>query len=284
MRWDAHKDSWPMAGFSQFITARPHKWHVQRAGSGPKVLLIHGAGGSTHSWRHVFPELAKDFDVLAVDLPGQGFSTLGNKARCGLGHMSQDLWHMLECLEFTPSAVIGHSAGAAIMLRMALDQGGMGGARLVSINGALGNFRGIAGFLFPAMAKLLALNPLTASLFAMSAASPERVKNLLASTGSEIDPEGLAQYSALISDRAHVDATLSMMSQWKLDALLRDLPKIENQTLLLAGEADKAVPFDTSLDAADRLPNGKAVVLPRLGHLMHEEDAAQCLEHLIPAL
>jgi len=185
MRWEAHKDGWPMAAFSQFITARPHKWHVQRDGSGPKVLLIHGAGGSTHSWRHIFPALARDFDVLAVDLPGQGFSTLGNKSRCGLGHMSQDLWHMLDSIDFVPSAIIGHSAGAAIMLRMALDQEALEPARLLAINGALGNFRGIAGFLFPAMAKLLALN---------------------------------------------------------------------------------------------------AVVLPHLGHLMHEEDAALCLEHLIPAL
>lgn len=284
MNWDTHKGSWPMAAHSRFVTSRPHKWHVQEAGSGPKVLLIHGAGGSTHSWRHIFPALAKDFHVLAIDLPGQGFSTLGNKSRCGLEHMSQDLWHLLAGMKFTPSAIIGHSAGAAIMLRMVLDQPDLAKTNLVSINGALGNFRGIAGFLFPVMAKLLALNPLTASLFAMTATSPERVKNLLASTGSTLEPEGLAQYNALISDRQHVDATLAMMSQWKLDALLRELPKVENQTLLLAGEADKAVPLDTSLEASERLQNGKAVVLPGLGHLMHEEDATLCLEHLIPAL
>lgn len=273
-----------MAAYSRFVTARPHKWHVQDAGEGPKILLIHGAGGSTHSWRHIFPKLAEDFHVLAVDLPGQGFSTLGNKSRCGLSLMTEDLWHLLKTLDFVPTAIIGHSAGAAIMLRMALDHPELKDTNLVAINGALGNFRGVAGFLFPAMAKLLALNPLTAPLFAMSAASPDRVKGLLASTGSTPDRDGLKQYSALISDRAHVDATLAMMSQWKLDALLRDLPKVQNHMLLLAGEDDKAVPFDTSLDAANRLPNGNAVVLPGLGHLMHEEDATQCLEYIVPAL
>ncbi|PTX57945.1 magnesium chelatase accessory protein [Litoreibacter ponti] len=273
-----------MAQASRFVTARPHKWHVQEHGEGPRVLLIHGAGGSTHSWRKMFPRLAEDFQTLAVDLPGQGFSTLGNKSRCGLDHMAHDLAHLLDQLDFTPSAVIGHSAGAALMFRMALNQPDLANTRLISINGALENFRGIAGLLFPAMAKFLALNPLTAPLFAMTASSPDRVKSLIASTGSTLEPEGLAQYHKLISDRDHVEATLLMMAQWSLDGLLRDIPNLSQQVLFLAGENDKAVPPDTSLKAAKRIKNATCVTLPKLGHLMHEEDASGCLEHILPAL
>ena len=50
------------------------RWHVQMMGTGPQVLLLHGAGAATHSWRDVAPLLARDFTVIAPDLPGHGFT------------------------------------------------------------------------------------------------------------------------------------------------------------------------------------------------------------------
>ena len=48
--------------------------HVQRLGRGPSMLLLHGTGASTHSFRDLLPALAEHFDVLAPDLPGHGFT------------------------------------------------------------------------------------------------------------------------------------------------------------------------------------------------------------------
>ena len=52
------------------LACPPHRWHVQVLGEGPTVLLLHGAGGATHSWRGLAPLLATDHRVVMLDLPG----------------------------------------------------------------------------------------------------------------------------------------------------------------------------------------------------------------------
>ncbi|MDD5302551.1 MAG: alpha/beta fold hydrolase [Elusimicrobia bacterium] len=48
------------------------KTHVVRAGQGEPVILLHGLGASSYSWRYAVPELARYYDVFAPDLPGFG--------------------------------------------------------------------------------------------------------------------------------------------------------------------------------------------------------------------
>ena len=82
---------WPHRDLSRHIACKPHLWHMQEMGAGPLVLLLHGAGGATHSWRHLMPLLAADYRVVAIDLPGQGFTRLGARGRCGLDPMATDI-------------------------------------------------------------------------------------------------------------------------------------------------------------------------------------------------
>jgi len=70
-------------------------WHVQDAGQGDVALLIHGAGGSLHSFADLIPPLAKTHRTIAIDLPGQGFTQLGARSRCGLTPMTQDIEKLL---------------------------------------------------------------------------------------------------------------------------------------------------------------------------------------------
>lgn len=265
---------WPHKEHSQIIPSRPHRWHVQIMGSGPQLLLIHGAGGATHSWRDVMPLLAQTHQVIAVDLPGQGFSQLGSRARCGLDAMATDLASLLTQEGWEPTAIIGHSAGAAIALRLA-ELGVSPRGQIIGINAALANFKGIAGFLFPAFAKLLSLNPLTARIFTATSGNSAAVERLMTGTGSKLDENGLKLYEALISRRSHVDGTLAMMAHWKLDGLLERLPNIHNQTLFITGLNDQAVPPSTSNAAASRMPNAQVQELSKLGHLAHEESPQQ---------
>jgi len=118
MKWPKDADGWPLKDHSRLVLHRPHRWHVQEAGKGDTLLLIHGAGGATQSWRHLFPILARTNHVVAVDLPGQGFTQMGAQQRCGLDHMAEDLLSLVRNQGWQPKAVIGHSAGAAIALRM----------------------------------------------------------------------------------------------------------------------------------------------------------------------
>ncbi len=260
---------WPMRAASRIVRARPHDWHVQVAGDGPTVLLLHGAGGATQSFRHLFPLLAADHRVVAVDLPGQGFSTLHSRRRAGLDPMAQDLDTLLEQEGWRPDLILGHSAGAALALRLAESLPTP--PPVVTVNGALAEFGGLAGWAFPMMAKLLALNPLTPLMVSRMSSSPDRVRDLLATTGSRLDDEGLTLYRRLVADSRHVDGVLAMMSEWNLKGLVSRLPLTRSRVLLLAGENDGTVPIEVSVDAAARIPGARLRVLPGLGHLAHEE-------------
>jgi magnesium chelatase accessory protein len=270
MDWARDLSGWPHAQASRRIDHPPHRWHVQEMGQGETLLLIHGAGASTHSWRGLMPLLAERWHVVALDLPGQGFTQAGTRSRSSLPLMSDDIAALTEAQGWHPEAVIGHSAGGAVALELArrLDPQ----PKVVGINAALGNFEGVAGWLFPMLAKFLALNPFTAGLFTLGGASPARTRRLIESTGTTLDDEGLHLYARLIGDRGHVDATLQMMSQWRIDPLLDMLPGIDAPTLFITGDRDQAVPPNTSDRAAARMPDARVVHLPELGHLAHEED------------
>jgi magnesium chelatase accessory protein len=226
-----------------------------------------------HSYRDVIPNLARAHHVVAIDMPGQGLTQLGARHRCGLNPMAKDVAALIKQQQWVPQAIVGHSAGGALALRLSelLSPPPV----VIGINPALGHFQGLAGVLFPVMAKLLALTPGVAGFFSRSAANPDRVRSLIESTGTTLSDHGLALYRRLVGDRGHVDATLLMMAQWTLDDLLQDLPQITAPTLFLAGEKDEAVPPSVSESAAARMPNAEVAHLPDLGHLAHEEDPAQ---------
>jgi len=266
-----------MAAHSRIVSCRPHRWHVQEMGTGPLILLIHGAGGATQSWRHLMPLLAESNRVVAMDLPGQGLTQLGARQRCGLRHMAEDIDRLCAQEGWDPTLIIGHSAGAAIALEMTRQRPAQ---RVIGINAALGNFKGLAGLLFPIMAKALAMTPMVARIFTASAAQPASVRRLIEGTGSTLPDDDLRWYRTLVSDRDHVDGTLAMMAQWDLNPLLRALPGHGAKTLLITGENDKAVPPATSRDVAEAMPQARHINLPDLGHLAHEEDAPRVLAEI----
>jgi magnesium chelatase accessory protein len=192
--------------------------------------------------------------------------------------MAADLHALLERQGERPAAIVGHSAGGALALRMAQTAQTPPSA-VVGLNAALDNFDGAAGILFPMMAKALALNPLVAPTMARLA-QPGTVQRLIEGTGSRLDDKGLALYRACISDARHVDGTLTMMAQWRLERLRSALPRTEIPALLMAGEGDRAVSPETSERAARRLPLGEVALLPRLGHLAHEEAPEDVAERI----
>ncbi|KGK78587.1 hypothetical protein PM03_13335 [Thalassobacter stenotrophicus] len=283
MNWLKHQASWPHATHSSFHNVRPHRWHVQDMGEGPLMLLLHGAGASTQSFRALMPLLAASHRVLAVDLPGHGFTVSGARSRASLDCIAEDMRALLRHIGVRPKVIVGHSAGAAVATRMALDMHTPPDA-LIAINGAFEMFDGMAGWLFPMMAKMLSLNPLTGMIFSVTAGNEARVRKLLQSTGSEVDAEGIRLYHALISDRSHVEGTLSMMAQWRLERLLRDLPKVPCPTLLLTGENDGAVPPSVSEAAAARIPTATHITYANRGHLLHEEDPETVADRILSFL
>jgi magnesium chelatase accessory protein len=265
---------WPNADASKFVRAAGLDWHVQIMGQGPVMLLVHGTGAATHSWRDLLPDLARDFTVVAPDLPGHGFTSAPPGHLLSLPGMARDLAGLLAKLGVAPEIGVGHSAGAAILCRMSLD-GALPSLRaLVSLNGAMLPLDGAPGKIFAPLARLLVGLPLIPQIFAWRAGDRRVVEKLLAGTGSRLDARGIDFYARVVRRPHHAAAALRMMANWDLAPLVRDLPRLSPKLLLIAADGDRAIPPADSARLRDMIPGATLTLMPNLGHLSHEEDPA----------
>lgn len=270
LSWNVDGSDWPNREASRFVEAAGYRWHVQIMGQGPVALLAHGTGAATHSWRGLMPLLARHFTVVAPDLPGHGFTEMPPVHRLSLVSMARDLAALCRKLELDPQLAIGHSAGAAILARMSLDRA-LEPRLIVSLNGAFLPFGGMAALVLSPLAKALAFNPWVPRMFAWRASDPAAVQRLIAGTGSSIDAQGERYYARLVSSPTHVAAALQMMANWDLRPLIRDLPRLQSDLLLIAASKDRAIPPDAARRVCELLPRARLVSLPGYGHLAHEE-------------
>ena len=280
--WGLEAHRWPDAEAARLLSAGGVDWRVVRSAApeAPTILLLHGAGASAHSWHGVFTRLAPDFDVIAPDLPGHGFSGLGPGGRQSLPAMAQAVAALLAALDARPALIAGHSAGAAVALRLVLD-GAAAPRAVYAVNGALAPFRGLAGALFPPMARILSANPVTPRAFALAASGDRATgRRLIRGTGSELPPEGYALYQRLFQTPGHVDGALRMMAQWDLGPMLADLPRLPCRLILSVGARDRAVPPAQAEALARHLPFAEIERHPDLGHVMHEERPARFADRL----
>lgn len=269
--WAVEGRDWPNRAHSRFVDTGRMRWHVQMLGEGPPLLLLHGTGAATHSWRELGPALAKNFTIIAPDLPGHGFTKGRPVGGMTMKAVARAIGELLARLEVAPEIIVGHSAGAAIAVRMTLD--GLASPRaIVGLDAALLPFPGLAAKLFPAMAKALFVNPFAPRLFAgLARGKGETARFLERNTGSQIDAAGIEHYERLLSNPGHVAGALTMMADWDLAALQRDLPRVRTRLLLVHGEEDAAIPLSSARKAAEQVGDGRLVTLPGLGHLAHEQ-------------
>lgn len=287
--WDRDGRDWPNREASRFVEAGGLRWHVQCAGDRlrPVVLLLHGTGASSHSWRDMLPLLAAQACVVAPDLPGHAFSdTPTDRAGFTLPGMARGVAELLQALALTPRLIVGHSAGAAVAVQLCLD--GLSAPKaLMGLNAALLPLPGVVGSMFSPMARTLAVNPLVPRLFAWGAAWPGALSRLLDGTGSTLDARGRELYGRLVRSPPHVAAALAMMAGWDLETLARRLPELRCPLLLVVGERDRTLPPDLAWQAAQRIPGSRVTRLAGLGHLAHEErprEVARLLTELMESI
>lgn len=272
---------WPYREHARHIRTRPHDWWVIEAGTGPTILLLHGAGGSGHSFAPLLPYLTPHYRCIVPDLPGQGFTRAGARGRFGLDPTADDLATLCDLNGFAPDAIIGHSAGGAVALRLAELMPVRG---VVGINAALGTFDGLAGTLFPMLARGFASIPFLPNIIARTWGNPSRVNGLLDGTGSKLGAAARAQYLTLVQSPAHIDGALGMMSQWNLTPMVARLGENPVPALLITGERDQTVPPRISRDVAARMPAAEYRELAGYGHLVQEEAPEVVAEIILPWL
>jgi magnesium chelatase accessory protein len=270
-RWDVEGRDWPHRDHSRFVDVGRLRWHVQVMGSGPVLLLLHGTGAATHSWRALAPLLASEFTVVVPDLPGHGFTVGRPAGGLAMPAVARAVGELMRALDLKPHGIVGHSAGAAIAARMALD-GDAEPRAIVGIASALLPFPGLGARIFPTLARMLFVNPFAPHFFARLARTPGETERFLErSTGSRIDEEGVRCYRALFGTPGHCAGAITMMADWDLDSLKRDLPRLAVPLLLAHGDADSAIPIATAREAAALVPGATVAPLGGLGHLAHEE-------------
>lgn len=267
---------WPNRSRSRKQSAGGLDWHLQRDGAGRQMLLLHGTGASTHSWGGLLPLLAEQHDVLAPDLPGHGFTSAMETPT--LPDMARAVGALLEAERFEPEVIVGHSAGAALALELALGERYCRPSLVIGINAALAPYGGLLAPVVQPLARLVAAISPIASVVAARASQPDTVERLIAGTGSSLTDEGIAGYRALLSRETHVAATLAMMAYWDLRPLERRLKGLVCPLFLIVGDGDRTVPPSQANRTARQVSRSRVRRLPGLGHLAHEERPAQVAE------
>jgi magnesium chelatase accessory protein len=242
---------------------------VQRQGSGPRVLLIHGTGATTHSWRGLTPLLAERSELLSFDLPGHGFTRGRLPGGLSLTAVAGAIAGLLRQEDFPPDLVVGHSAGAAIAVQLALEH--QLHAPVIAIAPALRPMGGEAAPFFNGAARLLLANPFTSFFAAGAARHLVDVRGFLErSTGSHIDAAGVALYARLFGSPGHVEGALGLMADWDLRRVAARLGDLPVPLTVIHGDRDAAIPAAEAQTVA-RLSGSDLHILPGLGHLAHEE-------------
>ena len=245
-----------------------YKVHYVEAGTGPAILMLHGFGGTTASYRKLVPLLSNDHRCVAVDLKGFGYSE--RDATTGLSHTDQVemLTKLLEQLGIERASVIGHSMGGAIAQRLAASHPDRVDALILAASMPAdrrmgrGAVRG-AGLLRPFL-------PLLEGIAARA---------LL--RGSFHDESLMRQDLIEMYLRpAHIRGSRAGLAKMIRDGALRDEPvdmsRLSMPVLILAAAHDRISPLSMAQRLREVLPHARLVVIERAAHLLLEERPDEC--------
>ena len=251
----------------------PVNLYYQEQGKGPPVLLLHGFGASTFTWRHVIPELAQTHRVIAVDLKGFGQSDKPFDERYSALDQAELLAQLIEDKDLRDLTIVGHSFGGGVALRLALDANDRLGGRIVR----LVLLDSIAyPQQIPVFFRLLDM-PLVSQVGVRMV--PPSVQTRVAlqiayHDDSKIDPEQVEIYAAPLKTAAGKHAIVQSARQIvpeDIDTLPERYKTITLPTLILWCDHDRIVPLDVGLKLRRTLPNSTLRMVEGCGHMPQEE-------------
>jgi pimeloyl-ACP methyl ester carboxylesterase len=230
----------------------------ERAGTGPPLVLVHGAGADGRSWRPQLAALADELTVVAWDEPGAGRS--GEvPAGFGLADYADCLGAVIGSLGLGPAHVAGLSWGGTVVLELYRRH-----PEHVATLVLADTYAGWKGSLPPEEVQ----------------ARIDGVQEML-EAGEILDPPGLyagddppARFAALLEEMTAAvrPATLWAELSAMAEADQRDLlPRIAVPTLLIWGEADVRSPLSVARRFRDAIPAAELVVIPDAGHVSNLE-------------
>jgi len=114
----------PLRVYDETIEApglAPVRLHAEEMGQGDPILLVHGLGGSTYTWRHIAPALARDHRVIALDLKGFGRSEKPFDLAYSAIDQALLVAGFVERRGLKGLTLVGHSFGGAVALIATLE-------------------------------------------------------------------------------------------------------------------------------------------------------------------
>ena len=252
----------------------------QGQGQGQPLILLHGYGASTYSWRHVLPYFSKSYRVIAIDLKGFGLSDKPVDGDYSVLEQSRMVYEFIRVHRLENVVLAGNSLGGAVSLLtylMQSDQGTHHISKLILIDTASYNQD------LPAFISILRV-PIINELSLYLTSSNFKSRMILRKAffdHSKITEEMVATYGAYLSLPGASQALIKTAKQMlpsNLEEISERYKSIDIPVLLIWGEKDKIVPLDVGRKLAGNIPNSKLVVVPNCGHVPQEECPTQAIE------
>jgi pimeloyl-ACP methyl ester carboxylesterase len=247
------------------------------AGKGPTLLLIHGIGDSSETWREIIPILAKRYTVIAPDLLGHGASDKP-RADYSIGAYANGMRDLLTVLGRDRATIVGHSLGGGVAMQFAYQYPERCERLVLVSTGGVG--RGV----HPLLRLVAAPN---ADLFLpLLGMGPTRIAvrvgfRLLRLLEADVGRDAadlIRMFDALpdVTARRAFVRTLRAVVDWRgqhvtmLDRayLARDMP-----VMIVWGRRDAVIPYSHALSAHAAMPGSRLETLEDAGHFPHHADA-----------
>jgi pimeloyl-ACP methyl ester carboxylesterase len=275
----AASTDYPPAG--RLVSIDGRQIHAVTRGTGPDLVLIHGASGNLRDFDVGFIDrLADRYRVTAFDRPGHGYSDRVSDAyaspfaRHGESPAEQAdfLARAAVALDITNPIILGHSYGASVAMAWALDRPDEI-AGVVNLAGATMPWPGSLGILYQVNGTGLggALVPPVLTALAPPAYIDDVIESIFAPDPA---PPGYAQAvgAALSTRRDSLRANARQVNSLypHVVSMSARYPTLDVPVEIVHGDADTIVPLDIhSQPLAALLPNAVLTILPGIGHMPH---------------
>ncbi len=256
------------------------KLAVHESGQGRPLILLHGLGASSYTWRKVIPELARDYRVIAIDLKGFGKSDKPLDQRYSLLDHARLIEDFILRRKLRDVTLAGHSYGGGVALAVALnlqDAGYAHVSRLILIDSIA--YRQPLPFFFQVLK-----TPFIGEI-GMSIIPPEvqmgRALSIAYHEDAKVTDETVEAYASALRSEGGRHALLYTID--RLDPELADrfalrYKDLKQPALVLWCAHDKIVPLQYGKRLAHDLPNATLSLIGNCGHIPHEEQPEETLK------
>lgn len=256
------------------------KLHTEIFGKeGDRVLvLLHGFGASGYSFSRLIPELSKHFRVYAIDLKGFGKSPKPKNSGYSVYDQAVLVDRFLKEHDLRNIILIGHSYGGGVALSLVLmDPKRV--EKMVLIDSACYDQR------LPKLIRWLQI-PLVGKIGFFIIPSSLEVKESYRYAfydDSKIPEDIVKEYTKnlyLPNAKSVYFKTTKELIPEDIDKISKKYATIKIPTLLIWGENDIVIPKDKAYRLHKDLKNSKLVIIPKCGHIPHEEKPKEVLKVL----